>query len=73
MRCIPPAELGHSKTGAHDKIHSGHAGVESMSGLGEGLVGTLLCEGATVPTKSGSLEPTSGALFVLRPKFVLHI
>lgn len=73
MRCIPPAELGHSKTGARDKIHSGHAGMESMSGLGEELVGTLLCEGATVPSKSGSLEPTSGALFVLQPKFVRHV
>lgn len=47
-------ELGNSKTGADDKIHSGDAGLESMSGPGEGLVGTLLCEGATVPAKSGT-------------------
>lgn len=68
MRCVPPAELGHSKTEAHDKIHSGDAGLEIMNGPGEGFGGPLCC--VRVPL---SLESTSEACFVLQLKFVLHV
>lgn len=49
MRCI----LSHQKTGAHDKINSGRAGLETMGSPG-GSVGRPLGEGTSVPTTSGS-------------------